>query len=172
MPAAGFVDRQVAPVAHRVGLAALDRLVQEARVRFDPEEAEYRAAEATEARHATIHLHPDGQAGWTGTADLTATVDLPDAIDLEQVLQAGAAQLAADGSTQPLNVRRAQTLGLLARGQLTRHDTDHPTGHPTDRSPNQAATRRRPGGSCCTCTPPPRRSPPGWSGSRRPAGSC
>jgi hypothetical protein len=33
---AGFVDRHVAAVAHRIRVAALDRLVEEARVRFDP----------------------------------------------------------------------------------------------------------------------------------------
>jgi hypothetical protein len=62
-----------------------------------------------------VHLN---QVGFEGTVDVTATVDLPDAVDLEHALQAGAAQLAADGSTQPLAVRRAQALGLLARGQL------------------------------------------------------
>jgi hypothetical protein len=31
--AAGFVDRQVAPVAHKTGVAALDRLVAEGGVR-------------------------------------------------------------------------------------------------------------------------------------------
>jgi hypothetical protein len=120
MAAAGFVDRHVAPFAHRVGLAALDRLVEEARVRFDPEEAEYRAAEAAEHRHATVHLP---QVDIAGSVEVSATVDLPDAIDLEHLLQAGAAQLAADGSTAPLDVRRAQALGLLARGQLTLNDT-------------------------------------------------
>ena len=41
MPAAAaqFVDRLVAAVAHRVGPTGLDRLVEEARVRFDPEAA-------------------------------------------------------------------------------------------------------------------------------------
>jgi hypothetical protein len=37
--AAGFVDRQVAPVAHKTGVAALDRLVAEAIARHMPEGA-------------------------------------------------------------------------------------------------------------------------------------
>jgi hypothetical protein len=55
----------------------------------------------------------------------------PNALDLEAALQAGAARLAADGSTEPLAVRRAQALGLLARGQLTL--TDQRSGGPATR---------------------------------------
>ncbi|RYU08432.1 DUF222 domain-containing protein, partial [Nocardioides iriomotensis] len=39
---AGYVDRHVAPFAHRVGLAQLDRLVEEALVRFEPDLADAR----------------------------------------------------------------------------------------------------------------------------------
>ena len=112
---AAFVDRQVAPVAHRIGAVVLDRLIEEARVRFDPEEAEARAVEAAEARGVRVCLD---QAGFDGVVNVNAGVDLPDAVDLEQALQAGAAQLAEQGSTDSLDVRRAKVLGLLARGQL------------------------------------------------------
>jgi hypothetical protein len=123
-PGAAYVDRHVAPVAHRVGISTLDRLVEEARVRFDPEEAEARALDAAEARHAKVHL---AQVGVDGVVDISAAADLPDALDLEHALRAGAAQLAEQGSTDSLDVRRAKALGLLARGQLT---LDRSSGRP------------------------------------------
>ena len=36
--AASFVDAQVAPFAHRIGIAALERLVEEAIARFMPDQ--------------------------------------------------------------------------------------------------------------------------------------
>ncbi len=110
------MDRHVAPVAHRIGLTALDRLIDEALTRFDPEAAEAKAADALERRGLDVHLqdmHDDG------TVDIGGVLDLPDAVDLDDVLTRGAAQLKADGSTDTLGVRRAQALGLLARGLLT-----------------------------------------------------
>src|SRR6195952_998855 len=44
--AAGFVDRHVAPVAHRCSYAQIDRAVDHARDLYDPEEAEAKRAEA------------------------------------------------------------------------------------------------------------------------------
>ena len=93
----------------------LDRLVEEARVRFDPEEAETRAAAAAEGREVRVCLD---RVGVEGVVDIHAAADLPDAIDFEAAIRAGAAQLADQGSTDPLDVRRAKALGLLARGQL------------------------------------------------------
>jgi hypothetical protein len=113
--AAAFVAAELAPIAHKVGPVILARLVEEARTRFDPEEAEARAAAAAEGRHATVHL---AGARVEGVVDVTASVDLPDAVDLEDILRAGAARLAEEGSTEPLGTRRAKALGMLARGQL------------------------------------------------------
>ena len=118
---ADFVDRHVAPVAHKVGVPTLDRLVEEARVRFDPEEAEARALDAAEARGVRIGLE---QVGFEGVVDVHAVLDLPDAVDLERAIQAAAARLAELGSTDSLDVRRASALGLLARGQLTLDQPD------------------------------------------------
>ena len=49
MDAAGFVDRHVAPTAHRIGPVQLDRLVDEAIGRYMPEEAEPAASSARTA---------------------------------------------------------------------------------------------------------------------------
>ena len=48
------VDRHLAPVAHSCSWAQLERLVEEARVRFDPEAAEAKRQEAAESRHVDI----------------------------------------------------------------------------------------------------------------------
>ena len=52
LPAEGaeHVDRHVARFAHKVGIAQLDRLVEEALVRFDPAQAEQRRPESAENR--------------------------------------------------------------------------------------------------------------------------
>ena len=113
---AGFVDRHVAPVAHKIGLAALDRLIGEAMVRFDPETAEAERRKAAETRHLDVHAH---QVGHDGTVAVDGVLDLADALDFDAALTRGAAQLAALGSTESLDVRRSQAAGELARRQLT-----------------------------------------------------
>jgi hypothetical protein len=61
---AGFVDRHVAAVAGKIGPVQLDRLIEEARVRFDPEQAEQRRRDAAERRH--LDVHTDQVATWCG----------------------------------------------------------------------------------------------------------
>src|SRR3954451_851536 len=113
--AAGFVDVQVAGFAHRIGPSGVDRLVQEAVVRFMPEEARRRREAAADGRH--VHVHT-GQVSFEGTVWVEAEVDLADAVDLDTALSAGAARLADLGSTASLDVRRSETLGEIARRQL------------------------------------------------------
>ena len=110
---AGYVDRHVAPFAHRVGLAQLDRLVEEALVRFDPDQATARRLAAADHRHVTVYT---GQVGYDGTVHVQGDLDLADALDLDQALTDGAARLAELGNTDSLDVRRAHALGELARG--------------------------------------------------------
>ncbi|SFB77732.1 HNH endonuclease [Nocardioides terrae] len=117
---AAWVDTQVAPVAGRVGPRVLERLVEEAIVRFDPETAARTALEALETRHATVtveqHLSDLGAAALS-TGRVDAVLDVADALDLDTILAELAAELAAAGDTDPLDVRRAKALGLLARGE-------------------------------------------------------
>jgi uncharacterized protein DUF222 len=110
---AAFVDRHVARFAHRVGPAQLDRLVEEALVRFEPDLADARRRAAADARHVTVRTD---QVGYDGTVHVEGDLDLADALDLDQALIAGAARLAALGSVESLDVRRAHALGELARG--------------------------------------------------------
>ena len=120
--AAGFVDAQVAGFAHRIRPSGVDRLVEEAIVRFMPEEARRRREAAADGRH--VHVHT-GQVSFEGTVWVQAEVDLADALDLDTALSAGAARLADLGSVASLDVRRSEALGEMARRQLSpgpRHD--------------------------------------------------
>ena len=113
--AAAFVDSHVAPVAHRVKPAQLDRAVNEAIGRFMPAEVERLAEQSWDKRHVTVY---DQLVSYTGTMRLEAELDIADAIDFGAAVAAGAAQREACGSTEPLDVRRAQAVGDLARRQL------------------------------------------------------
>src|SRR4051794_4766620 len=132
--AAGFVDAQVARFAHRIRPSGVDRLVQEAIVRFMPEEARRRREAATDGRHADVHTH---QVSFEGTVWVEAEVDLADALDLDTALSAGAARMADLGSTASLDVRRSETLGQMARHQLDLElDTNSDT-HTTSETPSR-----------------------------------
>ncbi len=115
MAGAAQVDRHLAPVAHSCSWAQLDRTVEEAMVRFDPEAAEAKRREAAEKRHVDVHAD---EVSFDGTVRIDAEVDLADALDLEDALRLGAKQQADLGSTESLDVRRAKALGDLARRQL------------------------------------------------------
>ena len=115
MEAAGFVDAQVAGFAHKIGLAALDRLVAEAVARYMPDLAVQNAEQAAEGRHFTIHHQ---QVSFDGTSRIEGELDLADALDLDAALTRGAETLKAGGSTESLDVRRSIAAGELARHQL------------------------------------------------------
>lgn len=115
---AEWIDAKVAPLAGKVGPVVLDRLVEEAVLRSDPEQAAIAAFEALEERHVTVTIDHilDGA---LSTARLDAVLDVADALELEATLAELAAELADSGDTDPLDVRRAKALGLLARGDAT-----------------------------------------------------
>ena len=177
--AAAFVDAQVAPFAHRIGIAALERLIAEAIARFMPDKAAEDAEKAADSRHFTIDHQ---QVSFGGTSQITGELDLADALDLDTAVAKGAQELLALGSTDSLDVRRSIAAGQLARNQLAldlaagRDDggCDH------HRPPTQAASggaARAPlrdrdhrdqrvagagaGGEPATVSSPPTRSAPG-----------
>jgi hypothetical protein len=111
---AAFVDRQLAGIAHTVSFAQLDRLITEARTRFDPETA--LEVPSKDQRYLAIeHDHH----GFSGTAQIHGLLDAADALDLDHALRDGAHQLARLGCEESLDVRRAMAAGALARGQLS-----------------------------------------------------
>lgn len=143
--AAGFVDSHVSHVAHKIGPTQVDRLIEEAIVRFMPDEADRRRREAKDGRHVSIFKD---QVTFEGTVHLDAEIDLADAIDLDEALSSTAAQLKALGSDDGLNARRSTALGEIARHQLTLDLASETDADPTSVEPAR--------------TPDPRRSsPPG-----------
>ncbi|MDN7123148.1 hypothetical protein INN71_17340 [Nocardioides sp. ChNu-153] len=115
---ADFVDRNLAPVAHRATMPTVERLVAEAVARFDPENAELDRADADAGRYFTIETTPvDAASPWTGVVPVHGTLDLADALDLQGAVQRVAADLAAAGCDADLDVRRSMALGELARRQ-------------------------------------------------------
>jgi hypothetical protein len=117
LPLAGaaWVDAQVAPFAHKTGLAQTQRLVEEAIARFAPDLAAERRDRAAERRYFTIE---HDQVSFTGTSRVHGELDLADALDLEDAVAAGAQQLGDLGNTESLDVRRSLAVGTLARGQM------------------------------------------------------
>jgi hypothetical protein len=116
MAGAAFVDAHLASVAHKVSIAQLDRTVEEARVRFDPDEALARQVAAQEGRHFDIETR---QVSFDGCVDVHGTLDLADALDLEDAVARRARDLGALGLDAPLDVRRSIAVGDLARRQLS-----------------------------------------------------
>src|SRR4051794_9712101 len=112
--AASFVDAQVAPFAHKIGPAQTERLVEEAIARFMPQFAAERRDRTADQRHFSIDHQ---QVSFAGTSRVDGELNLADALDLDAAITAGAAQLAALGNEESLDVRRSLAAGMLARGQ-------------------------------------------------------
>ncbi|GAB2884646.1 HNH endonuclease [Nocardioides pacificus] len=112
---AAFVDRHVASVAHKIGVAALDRLIEEARVQFQPEDAEQRRRNAADGRCFDVDTD---QVSYEGTMAIRGELDIADAMDLDAAVTAGAEAQRALGSEEPLGARRAKAVADLARQQL------------------------------------------------------
>ncbi len=113
--AAAYVDRQVAPFAHRMGAAAVGRLVDEAIARFHPDRAAAATRDAQDARHVTID---DDQVSFHGTTRIEAELDLADALDFRDAVARGAKVREQLGSQESLDARRAKAVGDMARHQL------------------------------------------------------
>jgi hypothetical protein len=118
LPPAGaaWVDRHVVTFAHQISMAGLDRLIEEAMVRFDPEQAKKDRDAAAEKRRFDIHMQ---QVSFNGTVDVSGTLDLKDAFDLEKAVARRAGLLGGLGGDVPLDVRRSMAVGEIARDELT-----------------------------------------------------
>ncbi|WP_193613571.1 HNH endonuclease signature motif containing protein [Nocardioides lijunqiniae] len=128
LPDAGarFVDQHVSFVAHEVSLAEVERQIDAARARFDPEAAEKARRQAVDGRKFDVYT---SEVSINGTVDVDGTLDAQDALDLNAALSRRAADLKAAGSEESLDVRRSMAAGDLARGYdpLPFEDTDEVT---------------------------------------------
>lgn len=109
---AAYVDRHLDRPGARFTRPEVQRLIDEARLRFTPDEVAAEVAAEAEERRVNIDTQ---SAAHLGLADFDGCLELPDAIDLEAALAYGASKLKEAGSTDPLHVRRAHALGDLAR---------------------------------------------------------
>ncbi len=113
--AAAYVDRHIAPFAHRMGTAAVDRLVDEAIARFHPDRAAAATQDAQDARHVSIE---DDHVSFHGTMRIEAELDLADALDFRDAVARGAQAREQLGSEESADARRAKAVGDMARHQL------------------------------------------------------
>jgi 5-methylcytosine-specific restriction endonuclease McrA len=138
--AAAFVDAQVAPFAHKIGFAALERLVAEAIARFMPDRAAEDAQRSADGR--CFHVHHD-QVSFNGTSRIEGELDLADALDLDAAITREAEALKALGSTESLDVRRSLAAGQIARHQLALDLNTPAVGTADTTGTDTAAGRRR-----------------------------
>ncbi|KAA1418694.1 DUF222 domain-containing protein [Nocardioides humilatus] len=113
--AAAYVDAHLAPFAHSCSWAQIERLVDEALIRYDPDAAAQKARDDAETRHVDLGIN---HVGPTGIAHGTTALNLPDALDLENAVQRRAKLLGQLGDDDTLDVRRAKALGEIAREDL------------------------------------------------------
>lgn len=112
--AAAWVDAQVAPYAHKIGIGRTMTLVDAALARFDPAAAAKRAAAAAEQRGVWLDDHVvDGHCG------IRIEADVVDAAAFDVAVGAVADKLAEIGDTDPAQVRRAKAIGYLADTEAT-----------------------------------------------------
>lgn len=116
---AAYVDAQVAPALGKVGPVRLARIVEAARVLSEePEHDEL--IEQSGVHAVTVDTRSSAH---LGTAYVDGHLAAADGLDLEAAVQVAAAHLkeqarAQDRPVEPLQVRRAQALGVIARHYL------------------------------------------------------
>lgn len=103
-----WLDATVAPFTTRLGVARLLRWVEALVVEADPAAAELRAEQARSGRTVWVGAARDG------VKDVYGRVDVADGVFLDGMLARLSDILAAEGSTETVDERRATALGILA----------------------------------------------------------
>lgn len=109
LEAALFADRLIAATPDRINQVNVARLVQEARLFFDPDRAVDDEAKALAKRG--VWLRRDTS---PASSDIHMTLDAADAELLEATITRIAADLADLGDSDDLDIRRARAAGILA----------------------------------------------------------
>ena len=159
---ADAVDASLAPFAGKLSVGRIDRAVDAAILRHEPDLAAERDAAAAEKRGVWFEDRLDG------TTDLTGLLDTPDACALDHALDTMATTLGELGDRDRRDVRRARALGVLADPQysldlapqpqqaqaheLTGRAGEAPLGSGASTGPAPPG-RSRPCTSTCTSTP-------------------
>jgi hypothetical protein len=119
LPLAGaaYVDRRLAPRLHTASGRAIDAAVADASAKYAPE-AHADAEESAKAAWDVRLFHPE-PGEFAGTSELHAVGDTLDLTRFHDLVCDTAAGLAALGDTDPLGVRKAKALGVIADTQAT-----------------------------------------------------
>src|SRR5690349_3398472 len=110
--AVAFADRLICSVPDKIRLVDAAKLVNEARLYFDPDRAA--ADEEAELAKRGVWLRHTGS---PATTDVFLTLETPDALLLDQTVGRIASELSALGDTDSLDTRRARAVGILADPQ-------------------------------------------------------
>jgi hypothetical protein len=141
--AARHADRLVCAVPDKIGQVWARRLIDEARLWHDPDRAVEAERQALEARHVTV-----GRTGCPATREMHLLLDRQDAEALDHTLTELASRLSDLGDPDPLDLRRARAVGILADPQqaldLLRGPVDQETRR---RIEDGRRTPVRPGGA-------------------------
>ena len=156
-PAAAHVDRQLVTKIGSCGKVTIDRAIEEAKARYEPDEvadneAKARATWGVELRHRPAD-HPGG--GWAATSWLTATGDTLDLTRFHDLVCATAARLKTDGDPDDLNLRKAKAIGIITDLAQGITPTTTPATTPALTGHHPGPDRQDPG-----LRPPHRRRPP------------
>jgi hypothetical protein len=141
--AASYVDDQLADRIDSCGSVLIDRTVAQAAARFDPTPLQQAEDHAKATWDVKLEHRTDG--GFAGTSHLAATGDTLDLTKFYDLVCEHATHLARLGDTDPLGVRKAKALGLIADAQThldlygTTLGKDAPAE--TTRRPSLAKTR-------------------------------
>jgi hypothetical protein len=113
--AAAYVDRRLVGRISSCGAVTIDRAVEEAKARFEPEEVADAQARARANWHVRLtHPAAGSPEGWAGTSWLEAAGDTLDLTRFHDLVCAVAEQLEAGGDVDDLEIRKAKALGVIA----------------------------------------------------------
>ena len=112
LEAAAFADRLISATPEKIGSVLAGKLVQEARLYFDPDRAIADEEEALAKRG--VWSRPGAA---PATTEMWMTLDTPDAELFDQSVSRVAGDLRELGDNDTLDVRRARAVGILADPQ-------------------------------------------------------
>ncbi len=135
-------DRLVCAVPDKIGQVRARRLIDEARLWHDPDRAVEDERQALESRHVTM-----GRTGCPATREVHLLLDQVDAEAFDHTVTELASRLSDLGDPDPLDLRRARAVGILADPQRALDLLHGPVDQQTRRAIQDGrAAQVRPGG--------------------------
>ena len=108
-----YVDLRIAPIAHKIGVITLDRVIEETKMRLHPIETEQAQIDRLERREVWL----DPNMSHEGVAHMEIRADFLDLFAFDKTVAEIAGILGDLGNTADLDVRRSLAIGVLADPQ-------------------------------------------------------